>query len=117
VCPLANSFIIGTALCIDKRNSLYSATLSGTLCELQSQHSDVYGNFFDDGGLPKCRDEVVGRIEKKLTAHLSRLGKGAKVPGDFLQVNARSQLERQKPWAREGIKSETRMRACCYHSK
>jgi hypothetical protein len=39
----------------------------------------VYGNFFDDGGLPKCRDEVVGRIEdsEKLTAHLSRLGKGA----------------------------------------
>jgi hypothetical protein len=40
-------------------------------------HSDVYGNFFNDGGFPKCRDEVVGRIEEKLRAHLSRLGKGA----------------------------------------
>ena len=33
--------------------------------ELQSQHCDVYDNFFDDGGVQKCRDEVVGRVEEK----------------------------------------------------
>ena len=47
------------------------------LLALQSPHSDVYGDFFDEGGLPKCRDEVVGLIEEKLIAHLSRLGKCA----------------------------------------
>ena len=33
--------------------------------ELQSQHCDVYDNFFDDGGVQKCCDEVVGRVEEK----------------------------------------------------
>jgi hypothetical protein len=64
------------AIELEKRGQL-RAIFPVFVGEIQSQNSDLYGNFFDDGGLPKCCDEVVGRIEEKLTAHLSRLGKGA----------------------------------------
>jgi len=64
------------AIELEKRGQL-RAIFPVFVGEIQSQNSDLYGNFFDDGGLPKCCDEVVGRIEEKLTAHLSRLGKDA----------------------------------------
>ena len=72
--------------------------------ELQSQHSDVYDNFFDDGGLPKCHDEVVVRIEGKLTAHLSHLGKGApRLPASERAVAARA----SEAWGKRGNRSNT----------
>jgi hypothetical protein len=64
------------AIELEKRGQL-RAIFPVFVDELQSQHPDLYSNFSDAGGLPKCRDEVVDRIEEKLRAHLSRLGKGA----------------------------------------
>ncbi len=66
------------ALELRKRGDLRAIypVLVGELKHVNDEFGHLYSDFFKNGGVPACTDEVVKAVEDKVAEHLERLGKG-----------------------------------------